>query len=88
MYAGAGEGLWRVAIVACEGDGAAVLKGGEGKHVRLILPLWREEPRRCAEDGRDHEADERCPAVPVSCVSLDGSQGRKYPFAIVPVFCV
>ena len=39
-------------------------KRGEGEHVRLVLPLGREDPRRCAEDGRDHEADERCPAVP------------------------
>jgi hypothetical protein len=57
-------------------------------NVRLVLPLRREEPCCCAEDGRDHEADERCPAVPVSCVSLQGSQGRAHPFAIVPVLYV
>ena len=39
-------------------------KGGGQEHIRLVLPLGREDPRRCAEDGRDHEADERCPAVP------------------------
>jgi hypothetical protein len=48
--------------------------GGEG-NVRLVLPLRREEPCCCAEDGRDHEADERCPAVPVSCVSLEVRKG-------------
>lgn len=77
MCAGAVNSLWRVAAVACDDDGAGAYEGGEGEHVRLVLPLGRQEPRRCAEDGRDHEADERCPAVFVSCVSLEDHKGAR-----------
>ena len=77
VYVGAGEACGASLLSPAMVTGR-VHKKRVRAHVRLVLPLGREEPRCGAEDGRDHEADERCPAVFVSSVSL-GVLGARAP---------
>jgi len=54
---------WRRIGIRAEESGPEGARGELRGNVRLIFPLWREEPCRKAEGDNDYEADERCPAV-------------------------